>query len=114
MILGLDRHIISLSHRFKGHKNESSYKLDSAMIRSEQHVLSGSEDGRVVVYDLLSSALVRSLRHPNCTVVHRYVVCCEYGNKSNCSVSAHPTKCSVLSASGSNVYLWIAHEEEQQ
>lgn len=44
--------MFSLKRSFVGHKN-SKYKVESCLSSSNAHVLSGSEDGKVVVWDLV-------------------------------------------------------------
>lgn len=38
--------------RYTGHKNES-YKIDSCVTSSDTYILTGSEDGKVYMYDLV-------------------------------------------------------------
>ncbi|KXS18004.1 WD40 repeat-like protein [Gonapodya prolifera JEL478] len=46
---------------FKGHKN-TSYRVPSCLTPTDAHVVSGSEDGRVVFWDLVDGKLVRELQ----------------------------------------------------
>ena len=45
--------------RYTGHKNES-YKIDSCVTSSDTYILTGSEDGKVYMYDLVE---VTSILH---------------------------------------------------
>ena len=72
-----------LLQTFKGHKN-TEYRIRSCFGASDKYVVSGSEDGRVLTWDLVSGAVVAE------TPAHdgRIVTC----------VSYHPTKRQALTS----------------
>ncbi|CAB3405661.1 unnamed protein product [Caenorhabditis bovis] len=76
---------------YKGHLNKE-YKLDSVILQSIEFVASGSEDGFVYIYNLMDSTISAKLEHPS-KVVH--------------SLSAHPKKERLITASGQLIYLWV-------
>jgi hypothetical protein len=74
----MDKDTGELLTQFEGHKN-SDFKVDSALSYDDAMVISGSEDGTVVMWDLVSGReLHRAREHP--AVV--------------CSVSCHPRRVS--------------------
>jgi WD40 repeat protein len=85
--------------RFTGAHKNTKYKCESVTATGDAFVLTGSEDGRVVCYELLSGRAAHTLRHPNSIVVH--------------SLSAHPTKQQLVTASGSYAFLWSTPSEAE-
>ncbi|KRY16595.1 WD repeat domain-containing protein 83 [Trichinella patagoniensis] len=79
--------------QFTGHKN-NEYKMDSCFLSSDRQIISGSEDGKVFCWDLLTGNLLYILNHPVPFVIS--------------SVSAHPTDVCCLTAMRGNVYYWKA------
>ncbi|KAF9951496.1 WD repeat-containing protein 83 [Mortierella alpina] len=53
----MDRANGQLLNAYKGHKN-SQYKIRSCLSNSDAHVLSGSEDGKIYVWDLIEGDVV--------------------------------------------------------
>ena len=47
--------------RYKGHKN-SEYRLTPSLSYTDAYVVSGSEDGKICMWDLVESTLVRTLK----------------------------------------------------
>ncbi|CAN8029940.1 unnamed protein product [Ixodes persulcatus] len=78
---------------FTGHKNAQFY-LDCVLSQDDAHVYSGSEDGAVCCWNLVEGKLVERLRHPTAAPVH--------------SLSQHPSKAVLLTATRGLVYLWEA------
>ncbi|KAI8809595.1 WD40-repeat-containing domain protein [Cladochytrium replicatum] len=46
---------------YKGHKN-SEYKIRNCLSNSDSHVVGGSEDGRILIWDLVDSKVVKTLQ----------------------------------------------------
>jgi mitogen-activated protein kinase organizer 1 len=69
-----------------------SYKMDSCLTNSDAHVVSGSEDGNVIFWDLVDASIVASFKaHPSVVT----------------SVSYHPSESRMLTASvDSTVRVW--------
>lgn len=68
----IDRNDSSLLNTFSGHRN-INYKIDSILTPDDSHVISGSEDNNVYVWDLVSAKLKTTLKgHTNAvlTVAH--------------------------------------------
>ncbi|RKP14215.1 WD40-repeat-containing domain protein [Piptocephalis cylindrospora] len=87
----MDREDGSALATFKGHANASS-KVRACFGHDDAHVLSGSEDGRLVVWDILAGKVVRDIS------AHK---------KSVTAVAAHPKGQSVLSSSfDGSVFIW--------
>uniref|UniRef100_F1L6P4 WD repeat domain-containing protein 83 n=1 Tax=Ascaris suum TaxID=6253 RepID=F1L6P4_ASCSU len=75
---------------YTGHKNKE-YRIESCLLSTDAHVVSGSEDGNLFIWNLIDMSIILQLQHPH-PVVH--------------SVSAHPRKPAILSAASSNIFLW--------
>ncbi|KAI9102547.1 WD40-repeat-containing domain protein [Phlyctochytrium arcticum] len=62
-----------LLNEYKGHKN-NSYRLISTLSYTDAHVVSGSEDGRICIWDLVEGDLVKSIaaheRAVTCVAYH--------------------------------------------
>lgn len=86
----LDKSNGELLNSYTGHKNDS-YKVESSMTRGDAYVACGSEDGRILFWDLVSGKLAHTL-HGHSNIV--------------CGLSYHPNKSSMLSCSvdGSVIY----------
>jgi WD40 repeat protein len=68
------------------------------MLAEGDQVVSGSEDGFVYIYDVVSGKVITKLNHSPSKFVH--------------SVSAHPTKNHVLlSNAGHRIYVWQSGED---
>lgn len=77
--------------QFAGHKNAQFY-LDCCLSQDDSHVYSGSEDGQVCCWNLVEGSLVDRLKHPTQAPVS--------------SLSQHPSKAVLLTATRGLVYLW--------
>ena len=61
---------------YQGHKHEH-FALGSCLTRDDAHVVSGSEDGRALLWDLVGQRVVATLRG------HSAAVCCVAGHPKN-------------------------------
>lgn len=82
--------------RYKGHRTEDM-NIESAIITSDDYVLSGSVTGELWCWDLVSGEVVKKLMH--------------FPRKVLCSLSVHPKNNSVLTASMHTIRLWDTEEE---
>ncbi|XP_064478727.1 WD repeat domain-containing protein 83-like [Ornithodoros turicata] len=87
----LDKSSGELLQEFKGHRNEEYY-VDCAMSEDDAIVYTGSEDGSLYCWNLVEGKLLEKLEHPTKGAVH--------------SVSHHPKRSDILTATGKLVYLW--------
>ncbi|RWS07893.1 WD repeat domain-containing protein 83-like protein, partial [Dinothrombium tinctorium] len=93
----LDKDTGELLNVYKGHTNKK-YKIESHFVNNDSHIVSGSEDGKLYIWDLIKCTLKATIIHENHRVVH--------------SVSVHPTKNEILTAAEGTVYLWTDIKEE--
>ncbi|UYV63708.1 hypothetical protein LAZ67_2005380 [Cordylochernes scorpioides] len=91
----LDKDTGQLLAEYEGHKNRE-YRMDSCLSHTDSHVISGSEDGRVYVWELVEGKLCHCLEHSGRRAVH--------------SLSHHPSKPFLLTASESCFYLWTTED----
>jgi len=89
---------------FKGHVNKD-YKLDSCLDHTDQLVVSGSEDSKVYLWDLVTGEVVGKLDHgPNTGTVH--------------SLAVHPARSMLVSAQRGTVTVWqdreVYEEDEEE
>jgi len=94
----LDKHSGELLNEFKGHKN-LNYKLESGFCPGDAQVVSGSEDGRLVLWDLIDAKVVSSLAHP-------------LAGRAVHSVAIHPEDFLIMSAQEGKVFLWGPEDYE--
>lgn len=47
-------------YRFKGHKHKE-YKIESILSNSDAYAITGSEDGKIYIYDVLEGSIVSVL-----------------------------------------------------
>jgi mitogen-activated protein kinase organizer 1 len=85
----------NLLNEYKGHLNKT-YQLENCMNNDISEIYSGSEDGCIFVWDLVSSSVKYKLKHLNERTVH--------------SLSYHPTDKKLLSAQEQYVYLWTEND----
>lgn len=71
--------------------------IESGIITSDNHILSGSISGELWCWDLVSGKVVQKYRHTVGKVLN--------------SLSIHPTKDIVLTASVQNVKLWSSPDD---
>lgn len=74
--------------------------MESAFLCNGDQLVSGSEDGQVYVYDLVSSEVLQKLDHSPNRFVH--------------SLSTHPTKNGLLlTAAGHKMFVWKTASAEE-
>ncbi|KAJ3023487.1 WD repeat-containing protein 83 [Thoreauomyces humboldtii] len=77
---------------YTGHRNRE-YRISSTLSNTDAHVISGSEDGSIFMWDLVEGGLVRKLKD-----AHTKVVTC---------VAYHPVEARLVSGStDGNVKIW--------
>ncbi|BFZ16790.1 hypothetical protein BsWGS_19829 [Bradybaena similaris] len=91
----LDKDTGEMLNEYLGHKN-SNYKIDCCLNHKDTHILSGSEDGCVFIWDLVEASLVHKLDHEVSRTVH--------------SLSFHPRDPVLLTACGDKVMVWESNE----
>lgn len=77
--------------RYTGHKTED-YSIESAILTSDNHILSGSVSGDMYCWDLVSSEIVRKFVHSP--------------GKTLNSICVHPRKDVIMTASVGTVKVW--------
>lgn len=87
----MDKDTGEMLNEYTGHKNHE-YKIDNCLNVKDTHVLAGSEDGYVYVWDLVEAKIIHKIKHENQRVVH--------------SLSFHPTESCLLTACGNKVFMW--------
>ncbi|MCP9263825.1 WD repeat domain-containing protein 83 [Dirofilaria immitis] len=81
---------------YTGHTN-TEYRVESCLLATDAHVVSGSEDAHLYIWNMIEMKILHKLPHPN-SVVH--------------SVSSHPKKPILLSSSAANIFLWGLKNEK--
>ena len=88
----IDKHSGELLNEYQGHKN-LNYKLESSFAPGDAQVVSGSEDGRLVIWDLIEAKLLASLPHP-------------LPGRSVHSVDVHPEQYLLVTAQEGQAFMW--------
>ncbi|KAF1742005.1 hypothetical protein MXB_264 [Myxobolus squamalis] len=87
----IDKETGAVLNTYKGHKN-NDYKVESSFVSNDSHVVSGSEDGRIVFWDLVSAKIIKEIPAHSGPVV---------------SLSYSPKNNRLLTASSDGVTLWV-------
>ncbi len=87
----MDKDTGELLNEYTGHTN-SSYKIDSCLNDKDTHIFSGSEDGKVYIWDLIEAKVLHTLSNPGGKVIH--------------SLCHHPTEPVLLTVAGGNLHVW--------
>lgn len=95
----MDKNSGELLSEYTGHKTKE-YFVESCINHKDSHILSGSADGNIYCWEMVSGQVSNLLPHVPGQTVH--------------SISAHPSKNFYLSASGSQIYLWGKKEIEEE
>ena len=70
----MDRANGGLLNAYKGHKNHQ-YKIRSCLSNSDAHVISGSEDGKIYMWDLMEVRKNKKLKNgPDSKEGYRYSI----------------------------------------
>ncbi|KAK7099882.1 WD repeat domain-containing protein 83-like [Littorina saxatilis] len=93
----MDKDTGEMLNEFTGHKNRQ-YKIDSCLNNEDTLVVSGSEDGKVYLWDLVEAKLVHTLDHQTTRPVH--------------SLSFHHAEACLLTASADKVFVWRSSQPE--
>ncbi|EGD72466.1 mitogen-activated protein kinase organizer 1 [Salpingoeca rosetta] len=87
----LDKDDGKMLARYEGHKN-TDYKVDCTLSFDDAVVVGGSEDGRIVMWDLVKKTMLADFKADSSVI---------------CSLAYHPSKHLLLSAStGGKVQVW--------
>ncbi|CAG8458092.1 12413_t:CDS:2 [Ambispora leptoticha] len=78
----MDKDNGGLLNSFKGHKN-TQYKIQSCLSNYDMHVISGSEDGNICIWDLLEGKLLSTIHQAHENVV----TCVAYNPKQPIMIS---------------------------
>lgn len=78
----IERSTGDLLQEYKGHSCKS-YKLDSCLTNTDAHVVSGSEDGKVLFWDLVDASVVSSLKAHSAVVTS-----VSYHGSENCMITS--------------------------
>lgn len=98
-LLFFDKVSGELLSEYKGHVNKD-YKIEHCMNQGCSEILSGSEDGFVYSWNVVSSEVEFKLKHGTEKAVH--------------SLSYHPDENKLLSAQEQFIYLWEARKDIQE
>ncbi|CAG0894626.1 unnamed protein product [Darwinula stevensoni] len=94
-----DKDTGELLQEFTGHKN-LEYRIESVISACDRLVLSGSEDGKIYIWDLVEGSVKETLGMSGGHTIH--------------SLSFHPMKQLFLSASQETVALWGTEENSDK
>ncbi|XP_060592589.1 WD repeat domain-containing protein 83-like [Ruditapes philippinarum] len=87
----MDKDSGEMLNEYTGHKN-SDYRIDSCLNSKDTHILSGSEDGFVYIWDLIEGKVIHKLAHEGQKVVH--------------SLTYHPSETCLVTAAGDKMFVW--------
>jgi mitogen-activated protein kinase organizer 1 len=81
----------------------NTYMIENALSNDDQFIYSGSEDGRLICWNLLTAKQVCSIEHePN------------NNRKSVNTLTHHPKEEKILTAQEGNIYMWIKKDESEE
>lgn len=83
--------------RYSGHKN-IDYRIEMGILSSNNEIVSGSEDGNLYIWDLVSGLIITRLELNSKT---KYVH----------SIATHPTKQTLLAAANDRLYVFQNENE---
>ena len=87
------------SSRYNGHKT-GDYYIECGVDNTDTYVFSGSTDGAIWCWDLVKLNPVNQLIHNDKAVLH--------------SLSVHPNKPAIISASGQTIKVWGSSESTEE
>ncbi|XP_041358017.1 WD repeat domain-containing protein 83-like [Gigantopelta aegis] len=95
----MDKDTGELLNEYKGHKNKE-YKIDSCLNSKDTHIVSGSEDGFVYIWDLVEGKLATKLDHKTTRATH--------------TLSFHSSETCLLTASADKMFVWKSKHSESK
>ena len=98
-----DKSTGEMLQEYTGHRHRK-YRIDCAMDKSDQFVLSGSENGAAYAWDMVEGTMAAKLNHDEEGI--------ENSTLTVHSLSSHPSKTALLTAAKTRVFMWRASEEE--
>ena len=95
-VMLLDKDSGEMLAEYTGHRNKE-FKCDSCLSAKDTHVISGSEDGKIYLWDLVTAKPVQTLDHGlgQCTIT---------------SLSHHPKDACLVSAAQNRLFIWRSEE----
>jgi len=93
----MDKDTGEMLNEYAGVKN-SNYKIEACLNQTDTHIISGSEDGKVYVWDLVEAKLCDQLDHQTPRPVH--------------SLSHHPSQPILLTATVDSLHVWESNQED--
>ena len=81
----------------------NTYMIENALSNDDQFVYSGSEDGRLICWNLLTAEQICSIDHDVTT-----------GRKSVNTLTHHPKEEKLLTAQEGNIYLWAKRDGTEE
>lgn len=93
----IDKETGCVLNKFVGHLNKD-YKVECCISRCDSYIISGSEDGKLYIWDLVKAEVLHKIDDAHKGVIN--------------SLSIHPEKDLLLSAGADSVKLWSLTEEE--
>ena len=99
-----DKSTGEMLQEYTGHRHRK-YRIDCTMDKSDQFVLSGSENGSVYAWDMVEGTMAAKLNHDEDTPEDKSTLTVH-------SLSSHPSKTALLTAAKTRVFMWRASEEE--
>ncbi|XP_044741162.1 WD repeat domain-containing protein 83 [Chrysoperla carnea] len=101
----MDKDTGEMLGEFKGHTMKD-FAIESIVSQNDTHVMSGSIDSAIYVWDLVSGVVTNKLIHPKIENRSYNVIY---------SLHGHPKRNEILSASGNFIFMWEPeHRSEEQ
>ncbi|KAF0992927.1 hypothetical protein HZS_5499 [Henneguya salminicola] len=91
----VDKETGAVLNTYKGHQN-CDYKIESSFIKNDSYIVSGSEDGKIVFWDLITARVIKETPAHNGSVV---------------SLSYCSTNNRLLTAGPDGISLWVGDQE---
>lgn len=87
----MDKNTGEMLAEYTGHKTDD-ITIESGIITTDDHVISGSVSGQLFIWDLINAKVVKKLTHTTGKVLH--------------SISIHPKKNVILTSSANTIKVW--------
>ncbi|XP_004206557.3 WD repeat domain-containing protein 83 [Hydra vulgaris] len=88
----IDKQNGAVLNTYTGHINKD-YKIDSTLLLNDTHIISGSENSSIVIWDLIHAKIAFEFKNAHSSAVY--------------SISRHPSKNYILAASTDSSRLWV-------